>query len=120
MDQEDHEGGLTREVRLPLRRGSVRIIHAALRAMLYAAVDDGVIVANPAERLGRHLKLVPAPGHAPGGDQGDDPRAARRFLAAATAPEARGEDRRLYPFFLLLARAGLRLGEALRSRVARP
>jgi hypothetical protein len=52
--------GVTQEVRLPLRRGSVRIIHATLRAMLYAAVDDGVIVVNPAERLGRHLKLVPA------------------------------------------------------------
>jgi integrase len=53
------EAGVAREVRLPLSRGSVRIIHATLRAMLYAAVDDGVLVANPAERLGRHLKLVP-------------------------------------------------------------
>ena len=34
------------------------------------------------------------------------------FLAAATAAEAQGEERRLYPFLLLLARAGLRLGEA--------
>ena len=34
------------------------------------------------------------------------------FLAAAMPPDARGEDRRLYPFFLLLARTGVRLGEA--------
>ncbi len=104
--------GVTQEVRLPLRRGSVRIIHATLRAMLYAAVDDGVIVANPAERLGRHLKLVPAPA-----TRQEEIKAMTReqlaaFLAAATAADAGGEDRRLYPFFLLLARAGLRLGEA--------
>ena len=106
------KGGVTREVRLPLRRGSVRIIHATLRAMLYAAVDDGVIVANPVERLGRHLKLVPA-----AATRQEEIKAMTRaqlaaFLAAATAADAQGEDRRLYPFFLLLARAGLRLGEA--------
>ena len=106
------KGGVTQEIRLPLRRGSVRIIHATLRAMLYAAVDDGVIVANPAERLGRHLKLVPAPA-----TRQEEIKAMTReqlsaFLAAAMAVDVRGEDRRLYPFFLLLARTGLRLGEA--------
>ncbi len=106
------EDGIPREVRPPLRRGSVRIIHVTLRAMLYAAVDDGVIIANPAERLGRHLKLVPA-----AATRQEEIKAMTRgqlaaFLAAATAADARGEDRRLYPFFLLLARAGLRLGEA--------
>ena len=92
--------GVTQEVRLPLKRGSVRIIHTTLRAMLYAAVDDGVIVANPAERLGRHLKLVPAPA-----TRQEEIKAMTReqlaaFLAAATAADARGEDCRLYPFFL--------------------
>jgi len=80
--------------------------------MLYAAVDDGVIIANPAERLGRHLKLAPAPA-----TRQEEIKAMTReqlaaFLAASTAADARGEDRRLYPFFLLRARAGLRLGEA--------
>lgn len=37
---------------------SVRIMHATLRGMLNAAVDDGLIVANPADKLGRALKLV--------------------------------------------------------------
>ena len=77
--------GVTREVRLPLRRGSVRIIHATLRAMLYAAVDDGVIVANPAERLGRHLKLVPAPATRQEEIKAMT-RGSRRLLAAATPP----------------------------------
>src|SRR5437867_10004435 len=41
-----------------LSRKTVRIIHATLRGMLNAAVDDGVILANPAERIGRHLRLT--------------------------------------------------------------
>jgi hypothetical protein len=41
-----------------LSRNTVRILHATLRALLAAAVDDGVILANPAEKLGRHLGLV--------------------------------------------------------------
>ena len=52
------EGEVTKEVRLPLARDSVRIIHATLRALLNAAVDDGVIITNPADKLGRTLRLV--------------------------------------------------------------
>jgi hypothetical protein len=45
------------------RRGShatdsVRIMHATLRALLNAAKDDELITANPAEKLGKALKLV--------------------------------------------------------------
>ena len=74
-------------------------------------VDDGVIVANPAECLRRHLKLVPA-----SATRQEEIKAMTReqlasLLAAATVADARGEDRRLYPFFLLLARTGLRIGE---------
>jgi integrase len=97
------EGGLS--------RGSVAAIYTALRAMLFWAVDeDHVLATNPAARLGRKLKLVPA-------------RAARQesikamtreqlavFLEAArTSPRA--PSRRLAPLFLLLARTGLRVGE---------
>jgi hypothetical protein len=46
------EGEDTKEIRLPLARDRVRIIHATLRALLNAAVDDGIIVANPADKLG--------------------------------------------------------------------
>jgi len=45
-----------------LSRNTVRIVHATLRAMLNAAIDDGVILANPAAKLGRQLRLVDAPG----------------------------------------------------------
>src|SRR3989442_2547595 len=44
-----------------LSRGSVRIVHAVLRAALNAAVDDGLVHANPAARLGRQLRLVASP-----------------------------------------------------------
>ena len=37
---------------------SVRIMHATLRVILNAAVDDELILANPADKLGRTLKLV--------------------------------------------------------------
>ena len=37
---------------------SVRIMHATIRVLLNAAVDDGLIVANPANKLGRSLKLA--------------------------------------------------------------
>jgi hypothetical protein len=37
-----------------LARNSVRNLHAILRAMLRSATDDGLIVVNPAEKLGRN------------------------------------------------------------------
>ena len=95
-----------------LSRGTVRILHATLRAMLNAAVDDGVILANPADKLGRHLKLVPATT-----TRQEDIKAMTRqqlaaFLAAASGGEATAHDRRLLPLLLLLARTGMRVGEA--------
>jgi len=99
-------------VRLPLARDSVRIIHATLRALLNAAVDDGVIIANPADKLGRTLRLV-----VNAKTRQEEVKAMTRdqlgaFLAAArNAPTA--YERRYYPLFLLLARTGMRLGEGL-------
>jgi integrase len=39
-------------------KNTVRLMHATLRVILNAAVDDGIIIANPADKLGRTLKLV--------------------------------------------------------------
>src|SRR5438552_3279591 len=39
-------------------RNTVRLMHATLRVILNAAVDDGLLVANPADKLGRALRLV--------------------------------------------------------------
>jgi len=95
-----------------LARNSVRIVHATLRAMLNAAIDDGVISANPADKLGRSLKLV-----TPAAVRQEEIKAMTReqlstFLATARAASIPYE-RRHYTLFLLLARTGLRLGEAL-------
>src|SRR5206468_7268432 len=96
------EGGVTREVRLPLARDSVRIIHATLRALLNAAVDDGIIIANPADKLGRGLRLV-----VNAKTRQEEVKAMTRdqlsvfFAAARNAPTS--YERRHYPLFLLLA-----------------
>ena len=91
-----------------LSRNTVRIIHATLRAMLRAAVDDGVMLLNPAEKLGRQLHLV-----LPKAVRQEEIKAMtreqrQRFLitAARVTP-------RYYPLFFTLAGTGIRLGEAL-------
>ena len=94
-----------------LSRNTVRIIHATIRAMLNAAIEDGVIVRNPADRLGKALRLVPARHQA--GEQvkalTDDQLAA--FLRTSAEVAA------LYhPLFVTLSKTGMRLGEAIALR----
>ena len=104
------ESEVTKEVRLPLARDSVRVIHATLRALLNAAVDDGVIVANPANKLGRTLRLV-----VNAKTRQEEVKAMTRDQLAAFLVAARNAptvyERRHYPLFLLLARTGMRLGD---------
>jgi integrase len=90
---------------------SVRLIHATLRRMLNAAVEDEIIRSNPASWLGRVLRLV-----RPKSVRGESLRAfdaeqLDRFLEAAGAKTPR-----FHPLFLLMARTGLRLGEAVALR----
>jgi len=103
------KAALTHKLAQGLSRGTVRILHATLRAMLNAAVDDGVIAANPADKMGRHLKLVPTTA-----TRQEEIKAMTReqlaaFLAAA---QVTADDRRQAALFLTLARTGMRLGEA--------
>ena len=91
-----------------LARNSVRIVHATLRAMLNAAVDDGVILANPADKLGRLLKLV-----TPAAARQEEIKAMTRDqVSAFVSATLDSQDRACYPLFLLLARTGIRMGEA--------
>ncbi len=90
-----------------LSRSTVRILHATLRAMLNAAVDDGVILANPAAKLGRQLRLV-----APASARQEEIKAMTREQLGAFLATAQECERRYYPLLLLLARTGARLGEA--------
>lgn len=90
-----------------LSRNSVRIIHATLRAMLNAAVDDGVLLANPADRLGRHLRLAST-----AATRDDEIKALSRDQLQQLLGIARVAHPEWHAFFFTLARTGLRLGEA--------
>jgi len=90
-----------------LSRNTVRLIHATLRAMLNYAIDDGVIVHNPADRLGRQLRLTSSPT-----ERDAEIKAFDRLQLTRLLDEAATSEPEYYPLFLTLARAGLRLGEA--------
>ena len=76
--------------------------------MLNAAVDDGAILANPANRLGRPLRLIVGPAARQEEIKAMTREQLSRFLAAAarTVPA-------MHAPFLLMARTGVRFGEAL-------
>jgi integrase len=90
-------------------KDTVRLMRAALSAMLSDAVDDGIIMANPAFHVGRHKtnradKLTSAERVQKVRPMTWEQRDA--FLAAAAT------DTRYVTLFAVLAKAGLRPGEA--------
>jgi integrase len=89
----------------------VRIIHATLRAMLNAAVEDGVLIRNPADRLGKTLRLVPAPQQA-----GEAVRAFTDEQLDAFMLSAQSVASLYHPLLYTMSRTGLRLGEAIALR----
>jgi integrase len=91
-----------------LSRNTVRLVHAALRALLNSALDDGVILANPADKLGRQLKLV-----TPALARQEQIKAMTREQFAYFLKVTAKTFPNFYDLFLLLGRTGLRLGEAL-------
>ena len=99
---------LAEKLQAGLSRNTVRLILATVRALLNAAVDDGIILANPADKLARKLHLGVPVATRQEQIKAFTAEQLGTFLAAAakTAPRA-------YPLFFLLARTGMRLGEAL-------
>ncbi|MGD0266049.1 MAG: tyrosine-type recombinase/integrase [Candidatus Methylomirabilota bacterium] len=98
-------GGNCRSHGKPLNPHTVGTILAPLRAMFGAAVDDGLIPANPVSRVGRFVgsrEATPT--------ERLDPFTAEelRHLLATCRDRFPTE----YPFVLTLARAGVRIGEA--------
>jgi integrase len=85
-------------------RGTVSYMTDVLRSCLHSAVEDGIILTNPAARLGalatKGRKAAPVEVFAPG-------------VLAFILSEAKRLDPALYPSVLLLARTGMRIGEAL-------
>ena len=101
-------GFLTRKLTEDLARNTVRNIHATLRAILKASIDDGVLLSNPAEKLGRQLRLVTP--KATRQEQINAMTKEQRHLFLETAAKILP---RAYPLFFTLAGTGIRLGEAL-------
>jgi integrase len=91
-----------------LSRNSVRIIHATLRALLNAAIDDGLLIANPATKLGRQLRLA-----APARARQEAVKAMTREQLGTFLEATRQVSPAYLPLFTTLAGTGLRLGEAL-------
>jgi integrase len=103
---------LSGRLRAGLSKGTVRILLATLRAMLNRAKFDGVLDRNPADRLSPHLKLVVS---SAARQERIHRKAMTReelakFLQTAALPMY---ERWVYILFLVLARTGMRLGEAL-------
>ena len=82
---------------------SVLNIIIPLRTMLNHAVEDGLLVANPATRVGRFNKRPTEPR--------EDLNPFTRDELRIFLDTARQHFPHAYPFFLTLARTGLRLGE---------
>ena len=99
---------LTEKLTGGLSPDSVRLIHATTRAMLNAALDDGIILSNPADKLGKVLRLGRSRAARQEQIKALDREQLTRLLDATLEKAPR-----LYPLFLTLARTGLRLGEAL-------
>ena len=97
-----------------LGKNSVRLIRAALSAMLSSAVDDAIIVANPALRLGLKLRGQPDRLTSLERQQTIRPMGASEYAAFLKAAE------RVTPLyadlFLLLGDTGSRPGEAYALR----
>jgi integrase len=78
------------------------------RWVLNAAVDDGVLLANPAARLGKVLRLHRSKTARQEQVKAFDAGQLARYLAAIAAKHSR-----YYPLFFTMSRTGLRIGEAL-------
>jgi integrase len=94
----------------PLAQGTVRLTYICLHALLNHAVEDELIGSNPAAKLSRQLRLMTPKETRQEQIKAMDADQLRAFLQAI---EAHPRERRHFVFFLCLARAGLRLGEAL-------
>src|SRR5215813_417533 len=107
--REDH-GRACPHADRPLSPGSVRHVYAALRAALQAAVDDGLLPANPAAKLGgaHGLRFEATKRERV---QRIEQRVLDLHELQAVTTTARTKARGWYPLVLVYARAGLRLGE---------
>lgn len=106
------KGFLVSKLEAGLKPNTVRIMLATLRVVFNAAVDDEVISKNPADRLGRELRLT-ARMKAAHGEQGEEVKALDREQRDRLLEAAQRKAPRHHALFFLMSRTGLRIGEAL-------
>src|SRR3990172_6753810 len=99
---------LAEKLQAGLSRDTVRLIHATLRAMLAAAVEDEILKANPASGVGRSLRLG-----ASKGERSESIKAMTREQLEAFLEQALHVVPGFQILFWLMSRTGLRLSEAL-------
>lgn len=85
-------------------RATVTLMSDVLRACLNAALEDRLITVNPVARLGKG---------APKGRKAEPVEVFSAGVLAFILDTAKRTDPTLYPIVLLLARTGMRIGEAL-------
>jgi integrase len=93
-----------------LAKNSVRIIRATLSVLLSDAVDDGILLANPAASLGRRQRG--GPDKLSGADRVHSIRPMSQAQLAVFLAAAKEAAPVYAPLFLVLAHTGLRPGEA--------
>ena len=91
-----------------LSKASVKLVHATLSGMLTSAVDDGLLLANPADKLTKKLKLAKTKAQ-----RQEDVKAFTREQRDRFLDTAKRVEPDFYTQFLCLFMTGLRLGESL-------
>ena len=99
---------LSEKLNAGLEKRTVRNIQSVLRAMLNAAIEDGVMATNPSAKLGRALKLTVSKSTTQEEIKAMTVAQRQAFLATALH-----EAPRYYPLLFVLAGTGMRLGEGL-------
>jgi integrase len=94
----------------PLAKGAVYAIFATLRALMSAAVEDGLRLDNPAAKLGKPMHLNRTAAEIQAAIRG---KVLDREQLEQLLEYCRTQEPAWYPLFLTLARIGLRIGEAV-------
>jgi len=98
-----------------LSRRSVRLIYSTLRAILYRAVEQRLVVGNPIAKLGKRLRLEPS---ARERRQRVEQRVRGAGEVGALLTTCRHVAPDWFPLLLTYAAGGLRLGEGVALEVA--
>src|SRR5262249_13885965 len=104
ITREDIKQIIAEKIDRGLSRGRVRVIVAIIRVIFNSAIEDSHVATNPAARLGRLLTKAP---------KGKEIQPLTREELSLLLTTLYQHFPAYFPFFLTLARTGIRLGEGL-------